>query len=70
MASGSNYGSLPGYTNQTESSCLPDGCYTLTFYDALNNGMCPFQSSAIGVSTFITPGTLITPGGVPHYSRH
>jgi len=33
-------------------------------YDALNNGMCPFQSSAIGVSTFITPGTLISPGSI------
>jgi len=26
--------------------------------------MCPFQSSAVGVSTFITPGTLITPGSI------
>jgi len=45
-------------------ACLPDGCYDLTFNDALNNGMCPFQSSAVGVSTFITPGTLITPGSI------
>jgi len=26
--------------------------------------MCPFQSSAVGVSTFITPGTLISPGSI------
>jgi len=45
-------------------ACLPDGCYELTFYDALNNGMCPFQSSAVGVSTFITPGTLVGPGSI------
>lgn len=61
----------PSYSGQTSNTsltdspaCLPDGCYTLTFNDALNNGMCPFQSSAMGVSTFITPGTLITPGSI------
>jgi len=44
--------------------CLTDGCYDLNFYDSLNNGMCPFQSSGVGVSTFITPGTLIAPGNI------
>lgn len=64
VASGGNYGSQASYSNVTESTCLPDGCYTLVMNDALNNGMCPFQSSAAGVSTFITPGTLISPGSI------
>jgi len=64
VASGSNYGSLPGNSTTTESTCLPDGCYTLQVNDAFNNGMCPFQSSAEGVATFVTPGTLITPGSI------
>lgn len=64
VADGNNYGGQPGFSNLTESICLVDGCYTLEVYDALNNGMCPFQSSAVGVSTFITPGTLITPGSI------
>jgi len=62
---GGTYNSQPGNSNlSTSPACLPDGCYTLNFYDALGNGMCPFQSSAVGVSTFITPGTLITPGSI------
>jgi len=70
-ATGNLVATSPGYSTQaantnitTSPACLPDGCYTLTFNDALNNGMCPFQSSAVGVSTFITPGTLITPGSI------
>jgi len=64
VASGGNYGSLGAYANTTESACLVDGCYTLVMNDAIGNGMCPFQSNAVGVSTFITPGTLITPGSI------
>lgn len=45
-------------------ACLPDGCYDLTFNDALNNGMCPFRATASSQGTFITPGTLISPGSV------
>lgn len=70
-ATGNLVATSPSYSAQgsntsltTSPACLPDGCYTLTFNDALNNGMCPFQSSAVGVSTFITPGTLITPGSI------
>jgi len=64
VSSGGTYTSTPGNSTLIESTCLPDGCYTLNFYDAFNNGMCPFQSSAVGVSTFVTPGTLITPGSI------
>ncbi len=65
VASGGSYGNQPGNsTLSTSPACLPDGCYTLNFYDAVGNGMCPFQSSAVGVSTFITPGTLISPGSI------
>jgi len=65
VAAGGTYGSQPGNsTLNTSPACLPDGCYDLNVYDALNNGMCPFQSSAVGVSTFITPGTLISPGSI------
>jgi len=64
VASSTSYNSQPTYSNLTESTCLPDGCYTLQMNDALNNGMCPFQSSAVGISTFITPGTLISPGSI------
>jgi len=65
IATSPSYNTQASNSNLTTSpACLPDGCYTLTFNDALNNGMCPFQSSAIGVSTFITAGTLITPGSL------
>jgi len=64
VATSNSYSSFPNNSSTTESACLPNGCYTLNFYDALGNGMCPFQSSAVGVSTFITPGTLITPGSI------
>jgi len=64
MASSSSYSGLPGNSGTTENSCLPDGCYTLNFYDALNNGMCPFRATATSAGTFITPGTVITPGSV------
>jgi len=64
VANGNSYGSVASNSSIVESTCLPDGCYTLNFYDALNNGMCPFQSSGLGVSTFITPGTLITAGSI------
>jgi len=47
VASGGSYGYQSGYSiYSTQAACLPDGCYTLNFYDALANGMCPFQSSA------------------------
>jgi len=64
VASGGNYGSSLAYTTITESSCIPDGCYTFNFYDTLGNGTCPFNSTATGVATFVTPGTLITPGSI------
>jgi len=64
VASSNGYGSQPANSSIIENECLLDGCYTLEVYDALGNGMCPFQSSAVGASTFITPGTLITPGSV------
>ena len=65
MASGGSYGTQNGNSSINLSpACLTDGCYDLNFYDAVANGMCPFQSSAIGVSTFITPGTLISPGSI------
>ena len=59
------------YSNQTGNStlnlltgCLPNGCYTFTMYDAFSNGMCPFQFNAEGVSTFVTPGTIVQPGTI------
>jgi len=64
VASGGGYGLLGAYSTAMESACLVDGCYTLVVNDAIGNGLCPFQSSAVGVSTFITPGTLITPGSI------
>jgi len=65
VASGGSYGSQPGNSAlNTNPACLPDGCYDLNFYDSINNGMCPFQSTASGLSTFITPGTLIAPGTI------
>jgi len=48
--------------NTTANTCLPDGCYTLNFYDSASNGMCPFRAVASSSGTFITPGTIITPG--------
>jgi len=64
-SSGGTYSSQAGNSmlNLTPA-CLTDGCYDLTFYDAVNNGMCPFQSNASSSGTFITPGTLITAGSV------
>jgi len=64
VANGGNYNGFPSNSNTTASTCLPDGCYTLVVNDAAGNGMCPFQSSAVGVSTFVTPGTLILPGSI------
>jgi len=64
VASGGNYSGQPANSNTVESACLPDGCYTLVVNDAVSNGMCPFQSNAMAVSTFITPGTLIVPGSI------
>ncbi len=66
MTSGGSYGSQAGNSNLSlpDVSCLPDGCYELTFYDAINNGMCPFRSTASSSGTFVTPGTVITPGTV------
>lgn len=64
VASGGTYSGTQGNSLLTESACLLDGCYTLNFYDALGNGMCPFRATASSAGTFITPGTLITPGSV------
>lgn len=64
VASSSTYSGLSGNSLITENTCLTDGCYTLNFYDAIGNGMCPFQSNAASVGTFITPGTLLSPGSV------
>ena len=63
---GTVYGSNLATTNLSLPNivCLPDGCYDLTFSDALGNGMCPFRATASSLGTFITPGTLITPGSV------
>jgi len=58
--SGQSGGSLLNLT----PACLPDGCYDLTFYDLINNGMCPFRATASSSGTFITPGTLISSGSV------
>lgn len=64
-SSGGTYSGQSGNTTlNLTPACLPDGCYDLTFYDALNNGMCPFRATASSAGTFITPGTLITPGSV------
>jgi len=64
MASGGNYGGMSGNTTTTETNCLADGCYTLNFYDALNNGMCPFRANAAATGTFITSGTTIIAGSI------
>jgi len=65
LDSNGNYSTQSANTSlNSQVGCLADGCYTFNMYDALGNGMCPFQSSASGASTFITPGTLITPGSV------
>jgi len=63
-SSGGTYGISLANTNLplTDVACLPDGCYDLTFYDSVNNGMCPFRATASSSGTFITPGTLIAPG--------
>lgn len=37
LASGDDYN---GQTSTQEDICLPDGCYTLTFFDSYGNGMC------------------------------
>ena len=62
--SGGSYGSTLANSNLDLPSiaCLPDGCYTLTFSDAVGNGMCPFRATATSGGTFISPGTLISPG--------
>jgi len=64
VASSGSYSGTSGNSSLTENTCLFDGCYTLNFMDALNNGMCPFRATASSLGTFITPGTLITPGSV------
>jgi len=66
VASGGTYGSQPGNNtiDLAAVACLADGCYTLNFYDAIGNGMCPFRSSANSSGIFVTPGTLITPGSI------
>jgi len=64
VASSSSYSGISGNALLTENACLFDGCYTLNFFDALNNGMCPFSATATSAGTFITPGTVIAPGSV------
>ena len=62
VASGGSYSSSMSNTLTTENACLPDGCYTLNFYDVLSNGMCPFRATASSGGIFVTPGTIISPG--------
>jgi len=64
VSSGGSYGMMTGNSSTTENTCLADGCYTLRFYDALNNGMCPFRANAAATGTFITPGTTIIAGSI------
>ena len=64
VSSSGSYGTMGGNASITENNCLPDGCYTLNFYDALNNGMCPFKANAVASGTFITPGTTIIAGSI------
>ena len=64
VASGGSYAGEPVNSTLVESACLSDGCYTLNFYDALGNGLCPFRATASSAGTFVTPGTLINPGSV------
>jgi len=65
-ASGGSYGNTLANSNLglPNVACLADGCYTLTFNDALGNGMCPFRATASSQGTFITPGTIIQPGTI------
>ncbi len=64
-SSGGTYsGQIGNNTLSLTPACLPDGCYDLIFYDAIGNGMCPFQSTASSSGTFITPGTLIASGSI------
>jgi len=63
VASGSGSGLAPNLNLGLPGvACLLDGCYELNFYDAINNGMCPFRAVAASQGTFITPGTVIIPG--------
>ena len=61
MASSGGYGSFLGSSTTTESTCLEDGCYTLNFYDLLNNGMCAF----FGNNNFVNTTSINFPGNVP-----
>ena len=65
-SSGGTYTGQPANSllNLAPVACLPDGCYDLTFNDLINNGMCPFRSTASSLGTFITPGTVIQPGTI------
>jgi|GEM_PF-877712 len=66
LASGGSYGSQPSNStlDMNGIACLADGCYTLNFRDALNNGMCPFRANAAATGTFITAGTTIIAGSI------
>ncbi len=66
LISGGSYGTILAGANLPlpNIACLPDGCYDLTFYDDINNGMCPFRSTASSSGVFITPGTVIAPGSI------
>ncbi len=64
VASSTSYSGVAGNSLIIENNCLFDGCYTLNFFDSVNNGMCPFRATATSAGTFITPGTVIAPGSV------
>jgi len=66
VASGGPYGSqaFNSSLNLSPAACLPDGCYTLNFYDSVNNGMCPFRSTASSLGVFISQGAVIQPGTI------
>ena len=72
VVSSSTYSRLVANANITEGFCLEDGCYTLNFRDALNNGMCqniPYigniiNTTATGVTTTSTINTTNTPGSI------
>lgn len=56
------YGSFYNNADTTENICIPNGCYTLNFYDTEGNGMCPFTNMESVDGTCITNGVLTAPG--------
>ncbi len=49
VASGGPYGNqfVSSNLNLSPAACLPDGCYTLTFYDSAGDGMCPRRTATV-----------------------